>query len=214
MRQGKMEDLLAPTRVTRRSTGLQLNEYSDGSMDVTCCFGHIYHDLDPTTLKLNERQCGVLRKLIEQNVFVTDICAQMKKEYPPMNRLHYTSQNDVRNLAIRLGLSIRIGRKKTLRRSTNYNDEEYAENLLNEKGSTVISDGYPALHSYPVDEYDIETNDRSDEDSHMFEDFSSSLWKPPVQSSVSLDYTESGRPPRVKRLPRRFMDDSTRIKHK
>ncbi|KAJ1347785.1 hypothetical protein KIN20_038385 [Parelaphostrongylus tenuis] len=119
---------------------IRTNEYSDGSIDVTCCFGHIYHELDPTALRLNERQCGVLKKLLEQNLFPSDICAQMKEEYPPSNRLHHTTPNDIRNLALRLGLPIRIKDRKTLRLSPNFNAEECDENTKNLKTNTAISD--------------------------------------------------------------------------
>ncbi|KIH59682.1 zinc finger, C2H2 type [Ancylostoma duodenale] len=94
------------------SAFLRISEYSDGSLDVTCCFGHIFHELDPTALRLNERQCGVLRKLLEERKFISDICTQMRTEYPPTNRLHYTSTNDIRNLALRLGLPILIKDRK------------------------------------------------------------------------------------------------------
>ncbi|RCN48715.1 hypothetical protein ANCCAN_05177 [Ancylostoma caninum] len=94
------------------SAFLRISEYSDGSLDVTCCFGHIFHELDPTALRLNERQCGVLRKLLEERKYISDICAQMRTEYPPTNRLHYTSTNDIRNLALRLGLPILIKDRK------------------------------------------------------------------------------------------------------
>ncbi|EYC18591.1 hypothetical protein Y032_0027g1600 [Ancylostoma ceylanicum] len=94
------------------SAFLRICEYNDGSLDVTCCFGHIFHELDPTALRLNERQCGVLRKLLEERKFISDICAQMRVDYPPTNRLHYASTNDLRNLALRLGLPILIRDRK------------------------------------------------------------------------------------------------------
>ncbi|KAK6050874.1 hypothetical protein COOONC_11623 [Cooperia oncophora] len=81
---------------THCSAFLRTSEYTDGSVDVTCCFGHIFHELDPTALRLNERQCGVLRKALEEKKCITEICAQMKAEYPPTNRLHYTTSNDIR----------------------------------------------------------------------------------------------------------------------
>ncbi|VDM62434.1 unnamed protein product [Angiostrongylus costaricensis] len=155
------------------------NEYSDGSIDVTCCFGHIFHDLDPTALRLNERQCDVLRKLLEQHVAISDICAQMKSEYPPINRLHYTTTNDIRNLALRLGLPIRVKEKKALRNSLNYNAKECAEKVQEVKDSTVISDHSDdclSLHSDSQDEYKLEFDGRSDEEPLEYDPSDDQVW--------------------------------------
>ncbi|KAJ1347784.1 hypothetical protein KIN20_038385 [Parelaphostrongylus tenuis] len=200
---------------------IRTNEYSDGSIDVTCCFGHIYHELDPTALRLNERQCGVLKKLLEQNLFPSDICAQMKEEYPPSNRLHHTTPNDIRNLALRLGLPIRIKDRKTLRLSPNFNAEECDENTKNLKTNTAISDDSDHCLSLFSDSEDddkvtIENphdeevqslrqeHDPSNEQMPCFEEtFNSSLLKSPDQESSAVDSKES-RPSRVRRTPRRL----------
>ncbi|ETN79718.1 hypothetical protein NECAME_02541 [Necator americanus] len=213
-----------------------ISEYSDGSLDVTCCFGHIFHELDPTALRLNERQCGVIRGLLEEHKYLSDICAQMRNEYPPTNRLHYTSTNDIRNLALRLGLPIHLKERKhpslviritdpTCAEAPAEQDDNVSEASAESSDSEDDEDLTP--HS-DVEREDVGEENEDDEELHIDDsreedeehsdghdlmdddeqpDETALSTPSPTSAQSSLSNNSETRPPRTRRAPRRFGDD-------
>lgn len=199
---------------THCSAFLRTSEYSDGSIDVTCCFGHIFHELDPTALRLNERQCGEIRKLIDKKMSLMEICAHMRMVYPLTNRLHYTSSNDIRNLAIRLGLPIYVrDGKRSDQPDLGEHPREGEEDHEDEQGVEDQAES----EGVEDDEELSEQSEESDEEfSHneitLFPDLEAREQEYSSPSStLSLKDDANGdehenRPLRSRRAPRRFED--------
>ncbi|VDO39941.1 unnamed protein product [Haemonchus placei] len=209
------------------SAFLRTSEYTDGSVDVTCCFGHIFHELDPTALRLNERQCGVLRKAIEEQKCLTEISAQMRAEYPPTNRLHYTTSNDIRNLALRIGLPVHLKMKKPgntapegnaeeVEDQENVEDDVVSEDALSESNSSEHTDSdidEDELMMEPEEQEEEQEQDQQGQEEHetpffggQTEEGKRSSSPSPAPVSYSGEDSDS-RPMRLRRTPRRFTNE-------
>ncbi|VDL87302.1 unnamed protein product [Nippostrongylus brasiliensis] len=184
------------------SAFLRISAYTDGSVDVTCCFGHIFHELDPTALRLNERQTAVLQKLIEEGKSLVEIGAQMRAEYPPTNRLHYTTSNDIRNLALRLGLEINGKEKRQTRSQQALKEEGGGEEQDDEENEAEQS----ASSDSDIDDED-EEEDEDEEMGSEYGDYTEGVEHevqlfPDVQDGEANE--QDNRPSRNRRAPRRF----------
>ncbi|KAK6051776.1 hypothetical protein COOONC_10720 [Cooperia oncophora] len=145
----------------------------------------------------------------------------MKAEYPPTNRLHYTTSNDIRNLAIRIGLPVFILERKPGNPNAEEGEDSQGGKTVEEDviSEAAQSEGSSSTNSdLEIDEVDLlgVTDQHEDEHDdqpleHSFlgeqsDEVESTSPTSSVQASNLSDDMES-RPSRTRRAPRRFVDD-------